>query len=203
MKKRILALACAMIMVFAMGINVCAASPTASATAGAVASKPAVSDDALTIGTQKLTADTVASMATTTTVTSDVAATVSAVSTETAAYAVHAAKVVVSNNAYIATVVDLKVPAGTGAASFTLNVPNVLKGQKVTILHLKADGNWEAIAPSNVANGAVTFTLTSYSPVAVVVDTTAPKTADPVTGVAALALVSLAGTAVFGKKKDN
>lgn len=202
MKKRILALACAMIMVFAMGINVCAASPTASATAGAVAGS-SVSEDKLTIGTQVLDTETVATMATTTTVTSDVAATISAVDAQTAAYAVHAAKVVVSDNAYIATVVDLNVPAGTGAASFTLNVPNVLKGQKVTVLHLKADGTWEAVAPTNVANGAVTFTLTSYSPVAVVVDTTAPKTADPVTGVAALALMSLAGTAVFGKKKED
>jgi len=189
-KKRFLSVICAMVMVLAMGISAFAAvSPDAGNTGSGngstsapavVPSKPAevvVPAEKLAIGTQQLTVETINEYAETTTVTSDVEATITAVSAKTAANAITVAKTVINDNAYIATVVDLSVPAGTGAASFTLACP-VLKGQKVTILHQKSDGIWEAITPSNVANGSVTFTLTSYSPVAVVVDTTAPKTGE-------------------------
>lgn len=185
MKKKILALALASVMTLAMSVSVFAANSPGAESSTSTSVAPSVSTstvvnvpaEALAIGTQQLTAETVAAFATNTTVTSDVAATISPVSTVTAAHAVTVAKTVVNENAYIATVVDLNVPAGTGTATFTLSCP-VLAGQKITVLHQKADGIWEVAKLIDVANGAVTFELNSYSPVAVVVDTTAPKTGD-------------------------
>ncbi|MCH5281283.1 MAG: hypothetical protein J1E61_07410 [Lachnospiraceae bacterium] len=209
MKKRVFALVCAMVLMFAMSINVFAAeSPNSQDVveentneAADPAPAPAAPDATLTIGTQTLDAGTLASFASTTKVTSasGVDATIAPVSADVARAAVAQAKAVVGNNATIATVVDLVVPEGTGKASFTLTC-NVAAGQNVTILHQKKDGSWEAIKPSNVSNGSVTFTLSSYSPVAVVVNGTAPKTYDIIMMVAGVALVCLAGVAVFGRK---
>lgn len=104
-------------------------------------------------------------------------ATISAVSLDTAKAMIAEANKRVSG-AFIASIVDLSVPAGTGTATFTLTCPNVWKGQNVTILHQKSDGTYETIKPSNVADNSVTFTMTSYSPIAIVIDTTSPKTGD-------------------------
>lgn len=139
--------------------------------------------------------------AATTTVTSTVAnVVVSAVSPQTAAAANNLAKGYVGSTAVVSKVVDISVPEGTGAAEFTLTDANLLAGMNVTILHQKADGNWEAITPSNVSNGSVTFTLTAYSPVAIVINAVAPKTGDMSVYVAVLAFLCLSGTCVALKK---
>ena len=192
MKKRFLALVSAMVLAGAMTIT--------AAAAGSVTTPSAVETVEMETSTQKFTTATLDEFATTTTVSSSVNATVGTVSADTAAAAIAQAKAVVGDNAFVATIVDLKVPAGTGAAEFTLGCPNVWAGQKVTILHQKADGSWESIAPSKVANNSVTFTLTSYSPVAIVIDAAAPKTGDVVTVAGILAAACLAGGAAFGKK---
>ncbi len=115
------------------------------------------------------------------------------------------AKTIAGSNTFIANIVDLNVPAGTGAATFTLGCPNVWKGQNVTILHLKGDGSFETIQPSAVEDNKVTFTMTSYSPVAIVINTGAagvksPKTGEIIALVAAMAALSGIGAAVCGRK---
>lgn len=196
MKKRLLAWVGALVLASAMSLTAVAAG---SVTSGSVAQK---NDPALATGTQQFNENTIKEFANTTTVTSDVNATISAVSTETAKAAVAQAKVVAGDNAFVASIVELNVPAGTGTATFTLGCPNVWAGQKVTILHQKADGTWESITPDKVANNAVTFTLSSYSPVAIVLDVTAPKTGDAgvFALVAGMAVLCLAGAAVFSRK---
>lgn len=209
MKRKILAFACAMTLVFGMGMSVCAApSSTASATAGEVAnSAPAeelVSASDNTTG-QVLTTETIKYFADTTTVSGVAGASLSAVPTETAKAMIAQAKTIAGSNTFIASIVDLNVPAGTGAATFTLGCPNVWKGQNVTILHLKSDGTYETIAPSAVEDNKVTFTMTSYSPVAIVINTgstgaKSPKTGEIIALVAAMAAVSGIGAAVCGRK---
>ena len=181
MRKKILALVCATVMTLAMGMTVCAA--------------PSVTSDSLSTSTQQFDEATIKEFATTTTVKSG-NGTISAASVETAAEAIAQAKAVVNDNAFVAAVVELDGEAGT----FTLGCPNVWAGQKVVILHKKADGTWETIKPDSVANNSVTFTLSSLSPVAIVVDTTASKTGDMVNVVTLMALASIAGAAVCVKR---
>lgn len=190
MKKRILALACAMTMLFGMSLSVFAASSsTASSTAGAAAQEAAARSEYEAEMNQIMTIDnstgqtfsgwTIQGFAETTKITSGVSgATISAVSLDTAKAMIIEANKRIGAGAFIASIVDLNVPAGTGTATFTLSCPNVWKGQNVTILHLKSDGTYETIKPSNVADNSVTFTMTSYSPIAIVIDTTSPKTGD-------------------------
>lgn len=215
MKRKILALACAMTLVFGLSMGVSAAgSPTASATASATAGEVAnnaankaaqaevlVSSAENTTG-QVITANTIQYFADTTTVSGVAGASLSAVSTETAKAMIAQAKTIAGNHTFIASIVDLNVPAGTGAATFTLGCPNVWKGQNVTILHLKSDGTYETIKPSAVEDNKVTFTMTSYSPVAIVINTstTAPKTGDVFALAAAMAAVFGTGAAVCGRK---
>lgn len=194
MKKRVFALVCALVLMFAMSINVFAA-PSATGQDVADSSE----DASATIGSQTITDSTLSGYADTTKVSSNVDVKIGKVSMETVRAAIAQAKAIVGPNATIATIVDLIVPEGTGTATFTLSC-SVSAGQNVTILHQKKDGSWEVIKPSNVSNGSVTFTLSSYSPVAVVVNGTAPKTADMVLLVAGIAVVCLAGATVFGRK---
>lgn len=187
MMRKLIALGSAMVLSLAFSLTALAA--------------PSVDTESVATDGTVYTEATVESFAATTTVASTtVQATVASVSTETAAAADNLAKAYVGSTAVVATVIDLVVPEGTGEATFTLSCPTVAAGMSVTILHQKADGNWEAIVPSAVDNGSVTFTLTSYSPVAVVVNAAAPQTGDAVVYVAALALVCLAGACVTTKK---
>lgn len=199
MKKKILALACAMTLVFGMSLTV-SAEESNSAGSAAEEAQEVVSVENKT--GQTLTGAAIEEFAKTTTVISGVSgASIGAVSNDTAKAMISEANRVVGQNAFVAAVVDLQVPAGTGAATFTIGCPNVWKGQKVTIIHQKSDGTFETIAPDKVDNNAVTFTMTSYSPIALVVDAAAPKTADAGMATAAmLSVMSLAGLAVFGKK---
>lgn len=200
MKKKILALACAMVMTLAMGMTVCAA-PSVSAPS---VSAPCVSNSAPTVSkvttpSQSLEYLSVVDMVNNTTVTSDVEATFNAVGMNTVSDAVAYAQKTIGNNVFVATIFDLHVPSGK-AATFTVNCPNVYAGQKVLVLHEKSNGEWETITPSNVANGSVTFDANSYSVYAIVVDGTASKTADMSIAVSVMALICLAGAAVCAKK---
>ncbi len=194
MKKKMLALVCALALTFAMPLTAFA---SGSVTTSSVAKNAETT--VATTATQTLDEATIAEFATTTTITSEVGATISAVSTETAKEAVNQAKAVVGDNAFIASIVEVNVPEGTGKATITLGCPNVWAGQSVTILHRKADGTWESIKPDKVVNGSVTFTMTSFSPVAIVIDAAAPKTGDAGMMMAVMALICLAGAAVCSK----
>lgn len=219
MKRRILAFSCAMILVFGMGMSVSAAeSPTASATASATAGEvannatvqPSAPAEELVKASenasgQVITTDTLKYFGETTTVSGVEGASLSAVSAETAKAMIAQATGLFGKNTFIASIVDLKVPAGTGAATFTLGCPNVWKGQSVTILHLKSDGTFESIKPSAVEDNKVTFTMTSYSPVAIVINTgstgaKSPKTGEMLALVAAMAAISGFGAAACGRK---
>ncbi len=221
MKKRILALACALTLVFGMTLSVSAADGDSNTSPNAASdAQEAQEDDDDTVSIQNDATEvvtipnstgqsfdgaTIAEFARTTTISSGVTgAAINPVSNETAKAIIATANSVIGANAFIASVVDLSVPEGTGTATFTLACPNVWKGQNVSILHLKSDGTYEVIKPSSVENQSVTFTMTSYSPIAIVIDTAAPKTADSglASGmlIAALALIGAAGAYVYGRR---
>ena len=111
----------------------------------------------------------------------------------------------VGSSASVLQIVDVSLPAGTtfGKVQLTFNVPGVVAGQKVYLLHLKADGVWEKITPDSVENGKVTATFTSLSPVAVVAGSASAQTGEtlPVLPmVLVFALVSFAGVVITTKK---
>lgn len=191
MKKKFLALTFALALACGTGMTAAAE----SATAGTVVSVENRTG-------QVLTYEAVVEFASTTTIsTSVVGAKLEPVAPEVAQTVIAKANEVVGEHTFIASIVDLQVPEGTGRAEFTLGCPNVWKGQKVTVLHMKADGTFENIKPSSVENGSVTFTLSSYSPVAVVVDASAPRTAGAGDAVViATALTGIAGLLAAGKK---
>ena len=230
MKKKILTLVGARVLTVAMSLNLGAGSVTASSnnttnsstssnittsnnntstdtntdsstnTGSSSTTSSSTTNESLATGTQQFTSATLAEFAETTTIKSGVAgATITVVSDETAAAAIAQAKSIVGNNAFVAAVFDLNA---SEAGTFTLTCPNVWAGQKVIILHELSNGTWETITPSKVANNEVTFSMTSYSPVAIVIDTTAGKTADVAPAVAVMALICLAGAVVFGRKKS-
>ena len=192
MKKRILALVCATVMALAMGMTVCAA-PSVGADS---VTTETVAPSEVTTPSQSIDYGTVKDMVANTTVSSSIPCTFNEVGMDTVAAALDYAKSAVGANALLVTIFDLHAE---GAGTFTVGC-NVKAGQNVSVLHEKADGVWEVIKPTSVANGSVTFNMTTYSNVAIVVNGTASKTAD-VAGVAAvMALVSMAGAAVCGKK---
>lgn len=198
MQKKILAFVCAMTMVLGMSMSVCAAGSNDAPSAADNAKNEVVSAPAAENTTgQVLVGATIEEFAETTTVTAGPAgASITAASNETAKAVIAEANKVVGKNAFVASVVELHGGAGT----YTLGCPNVWKGQKVYVLHQKADGSFETIVPDSVANNSVTFTLTSTSPIALIVDVAAPKTGDVAAAVAVMAVACMAGAAVFGKK---
>lgn len=193
MKKRILALTCALAMTLGMSMTALAAN------------SPATNIVAQSVSGQVITTETLAAYAAGTSMTTEVAgATVTEVAKDQAAVLVAAADAQVGENATIATMVDIQVPEGTGEANFTLGVPSLVAGQSVTVLHLKSDGTIESLPIVEVATGSVTFTMSSYSPVAVVVNATAPKTGEgSMMVVLLIAAAGLAGAAFFGRKAAN
>ena len=196
MKKRLLALVCAAVMTFGMSLTVCAAGST-DATQAAADNTPVISNN-----TQTLTAATIENFAKDTTASGN--ATVTAVKNDVAVSAVTEANAVYGTGSFVATVVDVSLPAGTVFPyELTLSNPNVWAGQTITILHY-VNGAWEKISPSKVADGSVTFTITSCSPFAVVIDSQAsPKTMDPSLAVSGLAGLFAAGAVLTGKKKEQ
>lgn len=88
----------------------------------------------------------------------------------------------------------------TGPTNIHINVPTVAPGQKVVVLHQKADATWESVPVLHVGAGVVVAQFTSLSPVAIVTYGTSPKTAEvsPVAGV--ICVMALLGAAVCVKK---
>lgn len=110
--------------------------------------------------------------------------------------------------ASILTVVEISVSNASkdanGSYVVTLGLPNIAAGDAIVVLHYTG-ASWETIIPSNVANGSVTFSSASLSPVTVVKLDTASVTQSPKTGatipVAAVILViGAVGAVVCGKK---
>lgn len=212
MRKKLIALLCVATMVMGMSMTVCAAGSssggssasaaklTAEKEAQAMADAGNVVADAAATGNitgQQLTMAAIKEFATTTTIAGGPAgASISAVSESTAKAMIAAANQAFGNRTFIASIVELKGGAGT----YTLGCPNVWAGQKVTIVHQLADGSFEYIAPDAVSNNLVTFTMTSTSPVAIVIDAAAPKTGDIAVMMAVLALAGIGGAVLFGRK---
>lgn len=73
-----------------------------------------------------------------------------------------------------ATVVAMKnisVPEGTNAKKgikVTIRANGIKPGDNVYVLHQLSSGAWQTLKPDSIANGSVTVTLYSFSPVAVV-----------------------------------
>lgn len=196
MKKKILALISVAVLTFGMSMTAFAAnSPAASTT-------PAASSDVV-VSTPAGQAVTEAQLENwgSVTVTSEVAGATTQKATDAQATTlVNAAVATVGNNAKVAAIVDIVVPAGTGAAAFSIPVDGVVEGMAVTVIHLKSDGTTE-ILNSTAKNGRVEFIMTSYSPIIIVLNATAPKTGATNTTVYVLVgLVALAGSAVCIKR---
>ena len=190
MRKKLIALLGAAVLTLGMSVTAFAApSPKADVVAN-------------TASGQKITVETLQNYAKNTTLKTDVAgASIAQVEKTKAATLASAAEKQVGTNATIASMVDISVPAGTGEASFTLGVPSLVSGQSVTVLHLKSDGSIEKLPVSAVSNGSVTFTMTSYSPVAVVVNATAPVTGEAnMAVILVIALAGIAGAVICGTK---
>lgn len=130
---------------------------------------------------------------------------VAPVTNATVATAETQAKAIVSETASVVKAFDVSLPEGdySKGVQVTMNVPNIVAGQKIAVLHQKADGTWESLTVNNVANGAVTATFTSFSPVAIVAYDASPKTGSSFPAAMAVALVALAGAAVCFKKHMN
>ena len=101
--------------------------------------------------------------------------------------------------------VDVQAPANWDGkpVDVKIAVTGVEAGQKVKVLHQKADGTWESLPVVKVENGAVTATFTSFSPVLVVYDaseSTGSQTPVVLIGMMVLAIVA-AGVGVCRSAK--
>ncbi len=79
--------------------------------------------------------------------------------------------------AQVLSVFDVTLPDGDYSAGVdvTLNVPGIKAGQSVSVLHWNGSV-WENLNVKDVKDGSVTATFTSFSPVAVVLNASAPST---------------------------
>ena len=113
------------------------------------------------------------------------------------------AKEYFGENASVLKVFDISLPAGDYSAGVdvTLNIPEIKAGQSVSVIHWNGKV-WENLPVTNVSDGSVTATFTSFSPVAVVVNpATAPSTGfNPAYFVAAAMVLALAGAAFCARR---
>lgn len=135
----------------------------------------------------------------------EVEVTVSAASQADVANATAIAKEYCGDKAEVLNVFDITVPAGDYSAGVdvTMNVPSVKAGDTIAVLHWNAQkGLWENLAVTNVADGSVTATFTSFSPVAIVRTEAAPSTGyeAPVALIAVL-VVAAAGAAFCVRRR--
>ncbi len=224
MKKRLLALLSASLLVMSMSVTVFAAnSPSSSNTTVNVEVAGDVNET--TGAGQSITDSSLQSFASTTSISSDAGATIGTKIDAAQVKAIVKTANEKVQNAKIATIVDIVVPAGTKSAKITLSgLSDIKAGDAVTVFHYKSDGTVEAIAPSKVADGSVEFTMTSFSPVAVVKSTansvapaaggaavtntavtteSSPKTADNAMLILALAAVAMGGSVLFLKRSKE
>lgn len=205
MKKKALALVCAMTMVLGMSMTVLAApSPSSNSNKGSSSSGSSSSSSSVgtvTTGTQTIGDGTIAEFAK---VTSVDGATITAVSGDIAKEAVNEANALYGSGSFIATIVDINVPGATFPYTLTIKNPNVWAGQNVTILH-KVGGTWERLTPSSVADNSVTVTVNSFSPFAIAINTASasPKTQDIALMAGACAALFAAGVILTGKKREQ
>ena len=110
--------------------------------------------------------------------------------------------------ATILTVVDIEPDSATQDANgnYTVTIKNasIKAGDIIAVLHYNGS-SWETIKPSNVADGSVTFTASSLSPICIVkmdVDkvTSSPKTGETVPAAVILVVFGLTGAVITGKK---
>ncbi|MGN0351053.1 MAG: hypothetical protein ACI4ES_05315 [Roseburia sp.] len=192
MKKKLAGLLAA-VMVLATGITAYAAPSASTATADTTGAEATVASLAtgvsVSAGGVKIDgAD------------STVTPTIKVVSAETANSANTAAASIVGSNANVLKLVDVSLPVNFTSATITFDVAGVKAGQKVSVLHQKADGTWEEIKDVTVADGKVTATFTSLSPVAFVVEGTSDKTGAAVPVLPILAMLCLAGVVFCSAK---
>lgn len=215
MKKKFLALVCAAVMVMGTGVTVLAAGDSSSA--GAVAGSGTVTNDSASAGAvnnnsgssssgnfsvsgkQTITASTLEFFVEDTKVEGG---TVTAVSTATVQEAISQATQLYGDDTFIATIVDINVPGATFPYNLTIKCSNVWAGQTVTVLH-KVGNTWERLRPSSLVDNAVTVTVNSFSPFAVVIDTDpSPKTGGIALMVGGLAGLFATGTVLTRKKRQ-
>lgn len=138
-------------------------------------------------------------------VASTVNASVTAVAPATVDSAKNAASVLVSSDATVLKVVDVKIPVSFKSVTITFAVSGVKAGMNVSALHQTSTGAWEVL-PATAGDGTITATFTSLSPVAFVVNGTAatgtvsPKTGSTLPIFAVVAVICVAGAAVCAKK---
>ena len=229
MKKRLLALMSAVMVMVCTSLTVFAASPAVGTTENPVEGQEASTEvtqdgnadsykNGTTAGTgfvvTKVSSTTVASagVATQNVLLNNVAKTAVLLGrTDLLAAADDSSATVTAD---ILSVVDVAPSTATkdanGVYTVTLNVDGVKAGDVIAILHYGANG-WELIVPSVVGDGYVTFTTTSLSPISVVkmglkgetlaAGGNAPRTGETIP-VMALVLIAVGGTGavVFGRK---
>ena len=189
MKKKLTALLAA-VMIFALNLSAFAApSPTTADTTGAPATAKVLAEG---VAVQNSIIINGAAQTVTPVVTSVPEATVTS--------AKAAAQAMVSSNANLLKLIDVELPVSFTSAKITFNVSGVKAGQKVTVLHQKADKSWEKISDVVVGDGTVTATFTSLSPVAFVVEGTSDKTGSVSPILTIVAAICLAGAAFYGFK---
>lgn len=182
MKKKLVAvIMVSMITVMMIGLTVNAApSPTTSVTTTTTTATTA------TTATEETTpATTYANITASNTVIVDgeektLTVTAKAVSIATLKAAQNQASSLIGAGASVLQIVDVSLPAGTtfSKVQITFNVPGIVAGQSISVLHQKADGNWETITPDAVGNGTVKATFTSLSPVAIVATNASAQTGE-------------------------
>ena len=191
MTKRIAALLAA-VLVFSMGTTVFAASPSTDNTSVNTEASVAAQEEAEALASGVEAANVVVNG-------QNVAVTISSVSPATVSEAKKVAEINLPASATVLKVVDVSLPVDFEKVTLTFEVSGVKAGQKVTVLHMLPDHNWE-ILPGTAGNGTVTATFTSLSPVAFVVGATSPKTGETLPVFALLAVICLAGTVVCTRK---
>lgn len=131
--------------------------------------------------------------------------TVAAASVADVEHAKAQAQAYFGESATVLKVFDVSLPEGDYSAGVdvTLNIPGVLAGQSISVIHWNGQ-YWENLAVTNVSDGSVTATFTSFSPVAVIVNpsVTAPSTGYKASVAALLAVVFAVGAACCFRKRE-
>ena len=182
----------AALLVLSMATPVLAASPSTSNTPASSQAAVEAQKEAVALASGVEAANVVVNG-------QSVAVTISSVSPATVSEAKKVAEINLPASATVLKVVDVSLPVDFESVTLTFEVSGVKAGQKVTVLHMLPDHNWE-ILPGTAGNGTVTATFTSLSPVAFVVGATSPKTGETLPVFALLAVICLAGTVVCTRK---
>lgn len=192
MKKKLLAMLGVMVLTLGTSMSAFAAG-SPSANSAAASTETVVT----TPSGQNISEASLVTFAAETKMTSDVeGATMTATSTGAAVSLTYFAGEKVGANAKVLTMVDI---TASKPGKFTLAVDGIVAGQNVTVLHL-IDSTHVEVLPATAGNGTVTFSMTSYSPVAVVTNATSPRTGAN-TVVIVLVAIAAASAAVFCTKR--